>query len=344
MKTESEQSLKDILDSFKINWRVWTSWAIWLSLSLLIFFLAFFQIPGAGQDWKSYNSFFEVLRNEKWGVLSTSRFEPGFIILSIYLTNLFASNLSVFGVIAAGAMFLKCWAINRISLNQIICFATALFYLVRFAPLHELTQLRIACSGAFLLLAFVLRWESNRLGALFACLAALAFHVTALIIIPPLLFMRFKSRTATIFIGILIFFATLLGLEITTNYFQDMFFVIRMYQEAGFGEQVPNKLSTVLLLDWAMVIIGFILWNHITPMMKHILLLQVIGLALFYGALDFPVVAHRSREFLSIFWVLFIGQGLQSRSVMKEFSILFVILNLLLYSVLFSNNFFDNNV
>jgi hypothetical protein len=143
-----------------------------------------------------------------------------------------------------------------------------LFYLVRFAPLHELTQLRVACSAAFLFLAFVLVWEGNRVGGALACLAALAFHITAIIIVPPLLFMRYDTRIAVISMRVVTFVAALFVLGIVTSYFQDTFFIIRMYQEAGFGEQVPNKLPSALLLDWAMVAIGLTLWGRISPIMN----------------------------------------------------------------------------
>jgi hypothetical protein len=77
---------------------------------------------------------------------------------------------------------------------------------------------------------------------------------------------------------------------------------------------------------------------------EHVLLLELIGMAIFYVALDFPVIAHRSREFFSIFWIFFVVQGLQNKSLIKEFSIFFVIASLILYWNLFSDQFFYYDV
>ena len=101
---------------------------IWLSLSLIVFLLVFFQIPGEGQDWQGYDYFFDLLRIEGLDVFGTSRFEPGFVIVSLFLTELFPSNLAVFGLIAAISIALKCWAINQFSSSRIV-FSVVIFVL-----------------------------------------------------------------------------------------------------------------------------------------------------------------------------------------------------------------------
>jgi hypothetical protein len=337
---ENNKDMDGVLREVKINLRAWSSGVTYFVLSLLVFLMVVFQIPGEGRDWKNYNNFYDLLRIDGLDAIGASRFEPAFIIFSFFLTKLSSSNLIVYGLTAAGAIFLKFWTVNKLSPTRIVFFVAALFYLVRFAPLHELTQLRVACSAAFLMLAFIFVWEGNRVGGALACLAALAFHITAIIIIPPLLLMRYGSRVAVISVGTVTFVAVSFGLESVTTHFQDIFFIIKMYQEAGFGEETPNKLSPTLLLDWAMVAIGLAFWGRISPIMKHVLLLELIGLAIFYGALDFPVIAHRSREFISVFWIFFVAQGLQNKSLIKEFSILFVIANLTLYWYVFADQFF----
>jgi glycosyltransferase involved in cell wall biosynthesis len=74
----------------------------------------------------------------------------------------------VYGIIAACAISMKAWIINQFSPNRIIFYFVALFYLVRYAPIHELTQLRAACSIASLLLAYVLWWRGYRVLSEFA--------------------------------------------------------------------------------------------------------------------------------------------------------------------------------
>lgn len=320
---------------------LWANHVDWLLLSLVVFLIAFYQIPGESRDWQNYDDVFELLRIEGPDTLGISRFEPGFVIVGVLLTKLFSANLAVYGMIAASAMFFKCWVINRFSSQRMIFFFVTLFYLVRFVPLHELTQLRVACSAAFLLPAFVLLGRGNRLAGLTACAAALAFHLSA-IVIAPFLFIQSCSRRTVIVIGAAVFISTLLGVGLFTGYFQDSVAVVRMYQEAGFGDDVPNPLSSGLLLDWGMIVVGLLLWDRLSLPMKHVLLLELVGMAIFYASMDFAVISHRIREYFSVFWIFFVAEGLQQELLVKQISILFVTASLILYSYLFffSGQFF----
>jgi len=323
---------------------------IWLSLSLIIFLLVFFQIPGEAPDWQSYDRFFNLLLIDGLDVLVTSRAEPGFVIVSFFLTELFSSNLAVFGVIAASAIFLKCWAINQFSSSRLVFLVIMLFYLIRFAPLHELTQVRAACSTSFMVIAFVLSWRGNRIGGVVACAAALAFHLCAIIIIPLVLLLQLRSRftqalslKTVITVSVVVFITTLFAVKPAVNYLQDSFMVIAMYQAVGFGYVAPNPFSAALLLDWGMIIGGLVMWGRLPSMMKYVLLLEIIGMAIFYASMDFAVIAHRYREYFAVLWVFFVAQGLQQRTPVKEVSILFVIASIALYSYLFffSGKFFS---
>lgn len=305
-------------------------YADWLLLSLFVFLLVFYQIPGESRDWQSYDGFFELLRIEGTDTFGISRFEPGFVIISLFLTELFSSNLAVYGIIAASAIFLKCWVINQFSPSRQIFFFVTLFYLARFAPLHELTQLRIACSAAFLLLSFVLLRRGNRLGGITACTAALVFHLTAIIII-PFLFIQSFSRRSVIMTSAIVFIVTLYGVGLITSYFQDSISVVKMYQEIGFGDEIPNLISADLLLDLGMIITGLVIWDRLSSPMKHVLLLELIGLAIFYSSRDFIVIAIRFREFFSVFWIFFIAQGLQQEALVKELSFFFAGASIALY-------------
>jgi hypothetical protein len=306
----------------------------WLILSAIIFLCALSQFPGESQDWQNYDSFFETLRSEGIYIFTNSRLEPGFVIASLILSDLFSSNLVVYAIIAANAMLLKCWVVNQLTQEWKIFFLVTLFYLVRFAPLHELTQIRVACSSAFLLLAFVLRHQGKRRSCLAASAGALAFHVSALFII-PLMFIKSFGRKGVIITSIIVLFTTMLGLNLLVNYFQDSINIIMAYQTVGFGDEIPNPLSTGLILDWAMILSGLFLWNSITPAMKHILLIELIGMALFYGSLDLPVFSHRVREITSVLWVLFVTDGLQQEQIIKEVTAIFTILNVCLYFYLY---------
>ncbi|WP_298272272.1 EpsG family protein [Geobacter sp.] len=320
---------------------LWTNYVDWLLLSLIVFVFAFYQILGESRDWQSYDDFFELLRVEGTDSLGISRFEPGFVIVGLILTKLLSANLAVYGMIAASVMFCKCWVINQFSANRIIFFIVTLFYFIHFVPLHELTQLRVACSATFLLLAFVLLGRNNRLVGLAACAVALAFHLSA-IVVSPFLFIKSSSRRTVILVSVIVFIATLFGVGQVTSYFQDSIGVVKMYQEAGFGDQIPNPLSSAMLLDWGMIVAGLFIWDRLSLSMKHVILLELVGMAIFYASMDFAVISHRIRELLSVFWIFFVAEGLQQELLVKQISILFVITSLILYSYLFvfSGQFF----
>jgi hypothetical protein len=320
---------------------VWPYYTDWLLVSLFVFILVCYQIPGESPDWQNYDNFFELLRADEFDTLAISRFEAGFVIISLFLTELFTSNAVVYGIIAASAMFMKCWVINQLSPNKTIFLFITFFYLVRFAPLHELTQLRVACSTAFLLSAFVLLQRGNRLGGFTACAAALAFHLSAIIII-PILFIQSHSLKTVIMVSVVVVIMTILGVGLVEGYFHDSIAVIRMYQEAGFGDDVPNPRSAAILLDWGIISAGLIMWNRLSSRMKQVLLLELVGMAIFYASMDFAVISHRIREFLSVFWIFFVADGLQQELPVKCVTLLFAMASLILYSYLFifSGQFF----
>jgi hypothetical protein len=64
-------------------------------------------------------------------------------------------------------------------------------------------------------------------------------------------------------------------------------------------------------------------------------------MAIFYGTMNFGVVAHRLREFYSVFWVLFIADGLRLKET-KLLSYGFVAVCVIFYSYVFfiSGTFF----
>ena len=102
-----------------------------------------------------------------------------------------------------------------------------------------------------------------------------------------------------------------------------------------------NQFSIALILDWLVIVTSIILWGKLSLIMKQIVILEVIGMAIFYGAIDFPVVAHRIREFYSVFWIFYVADGLDRKFVNIPVAG-FVVASMGLYSYLFvfSGNFF----
>jgi hypothetical protein len=79
--------------------------------ALFGFLLAITQTLGQSPDYSDYDIFLNLVRSERLNVIAVSRFEPGFSILAIFLTNLFTTNLIIYGWIVVAAMLFKGWAI-----------------------------------------------------------------------------------------------------------------------------------------------------------------------------------------------------------------------------------------
>jgi len=85
------------------------------------------------------------------------------------------------------------------------------------------------------------------------------------------------------------------------GYFQ----TVEMYQQYGFHEVKPNPLSIHLIIDWVVIFGSLMNWKKLSPLMKRIIFIELIGMSFFYGCIKFGVIAHRVRELFSVFWVFF---------------------------------------
>lgn len=304
-----------------------------LFFALTGFLISVYQILGNSPDYKNYEIFFDLLRQDGFDIIGDYRFEPGFTFFSLILTTLFTSNALVYGWIVAAVLLLKGWAINAYSSTMLVFTVVVIFYFARYYPLHELTQLRAAGAIGFLMIAAIFLWRGNLLHGLLACALAAMFHMSAVAMIPAL-FIYPTKRWQTISIGVFAFILVFLLGDLVTYLLGYRLAVFAGYQAHGFGDNAPNPLSATLLLDWAIIIIALIMWSKLSLLMKRIVFLQIFGMAIFYGATDFPVVSHRIREFYSVFWVFFVADGLRLKA-MRIPTAGFVMVSIGLYSNLF---------
>jgi hypothetical protein len=313
---------------------------------LILFFISFgfviscTQIFGESPDYAQYNDFFDLVRNTGLNILFESRFEPGFSILAIVLTKLIATNVIVYSWIVAAALMLKGLAINAYSSNKKIFIFVAVFYLARYFSLHELTQLRAACSIALMLISAIILWRGSFLLGILICALAVTFHLSSIAIIPAL-FLNSTKRWQALFIALLVFFSAYFFSDLITGYLGNVNSVFINYQSAGFGDIKPNPFAVQVIIDWVMIIFSLIVWNRLSSLMRRIVLLELIGVAIFYGVLEFSVIAHRIREFYSVFWVFFVADGLrQNNTKLVTFSFGFISILFYSYIFIFSKNFY----
>lgn len=307
------------------------------------FVFSAFQILGQSPDYQNYEIFFDFLRGQSFRVIGDHRFEFGFTVSSFALTALFSSNAFVYSSLVAASMLAKGWAMSICSPTRFILVIASLVYLVRFFPLHELTQLRAAVAISCLMVSAMLLWRSRPFLGIVASLAAVLFHMSAAAMIPALFFSPTKRRQVLL-IGLGVCVATFFTATLTTYFLAEHLAVFRAYQVHGFGDAAPNPLSAALLLDWVMIGFALLMWGSMSTLMKRILFLQIVGMAIFYGSLEYPVIAHRIREIYSVFWVFFIADGLYARNIRWP-TIWFVVASIALYSYLFifSGDFFHSH-
>ncbi len=305
------------------------------------FILSFFQVFGTSPDYSQYIDFFNLARVEGLSILVVSRFEPAFSVFSLALISVFADNAVIYSSIVATTMLLKGWAINAIASSSRIFFLVATFYFVRYFSLHELTQLRSACAIALVMVGATYLWGSNLRRGLFFCAAATLFQISAAAVIPAL-FVTAAKRSTVILIGVGVYAVAFVYAEVLSGYFANFIPILDLYKTYGFSQDKTNPFAVQLLIDWAMITVSLIMWRRLNLLMKRIVLLQLIGIAIFYGAIDFGVVSHRLREFYSVFWVFYVADGLRLKST-RPLSYCFVFVCFGFYSYVFfiSGKFFS---
>ena len=310
-------------------------------VAVAAFLLAYYRVLGESRDYGQYESFFQLVRSLGLTVFDLTRFEAGFVVMAAVLTKFVPSDITVYSLFVAFAMWLKAAAVYRVPTRAGIFFATILFYFVRYFPLYELTQLRAAMAAAFLIWALLLSSNGQRLYGLLACAIAVSFHFSAIAVV-PFIFGAPTRRWLVVLIGVVVFGIAVLGTKALVSALGDAIRVASMYATLGFGDLPPNPLSVGLLLDWAMIFVGLAIWPSLSPLMRQVLLIQIVGMAMFYGALDFAVVAHRLRELASVMWLLFVADGLHQRRIVRQCSVAFIVACICLYGYLFvfSGQFF----
>lgn len=303
----------------------------WILVSTSLFLLAIFQLPGKSRDWFAYDIFFTGLRADAVMEIASSRFEPAFIVISTLLVNLLATNIYVYGCIVFFSILIKCLALNKLSVSKNLFLFTIIFYLLRFAALHELTQIRIGCSVSFLYLGFVFACFSKPKMCLLACLGALAFHMSTVVILPfvlltfyPRFIIFIKSLKNVLFISACIFVTVLLLTKFFVNTLDDLSTAVSIYQAEGFGDDKVNPFGILLILDWVMIFCGIFNWRRLTTVMKYIIFLQLVGMAFFYATMSYEVVAERVRDIFSVFWTFFVYEGLRYKNIMRSYTFLFL--------------------
>ena len=266
-------------------------------------FVAGLRKEGVDQDYQSYLSEF---------------FEPGSILessfgLIVSLIKHFTYNpVYMFLLYAAIGVTINIIAIRQLT-DLYIC--SLLIYFSWFFLLHDMTQIRVGVSCAFLLLSIKPLYERKFLIVFLFFLLAIFFHYSAIIIIFILLFSPKRINRKKWFyivpLGYIIHFfnVSIMSLLIKGPLFEK----IELYNDlnstdfAGFSH--INVFNPVYLSN---IIIFYFLLYHIERIHNEnkyaYLLIKIYGLAIFsFTALSsITVVAARTNEFFGVVQIILI--------------------------------------
>ncbi|MBM4230515.1 MAG: hypothetical protein FJ184_07165 [Gammaproteobacteria bacterium] len=317
---------------------------VWLIITSAFFLAVIGEFFGESQDWQNYVNLFDALRASGVSVEGTAeRVEIGFKLLALSLLALSLSNLSIYAVVSALSLFLKCVVINAFTTRRTTFVIAVGFYFVCVVPLHELTQVRAALAISMLFLAYVFILRRSLFLAIMSAAISVLFHISAVAILPLLLFVFLFERKVitltrfTIFILALAAYLTVASVvSILLLNLEDILLVVEAYLEEGFGDEKVNPFSATVLLSIAISALALLRWPHLSPNMRYILLFELCGLGVFYATIGFPVIALRLYELSQAFWVLFVVEGLKAEDALLRLSTwMFALLSMGVYGYIY---------
>lgn len=273
--------------------------------------VAVFQPMGLSPDYENYEIFFQQVRRD-FSFAAGYRFEPGFGYAVGWLTQVFGSDLAVYGALVVAAMgvklgYLRAFASRNSAEGRYFLYCAFVLYFFKFFALHELTQLRVSLAVAALLAGAYYLWARRWLAGSLAAALAVSFHYSSLILAPFLYLPRMTRRQALMLAAAL--FAVLhwtsgFGLSLAAQYF-----VVFDSYDTSFDDNVINPFSLVFVPEYFMLAMALWYWDDLSELMRRVVMVELAGFALLLGLIDFPVVAVRGREFFSVLWVVFVAQA-----------------------------------
>ena len=289
------------------------------------------QVFGIGRDYQAYTDFFERIKDFGWESLIGERFEIGFGFSSFLLVSIFSSEIVIYGILSAVSFIIKVYALRIIGCGFWI---GIFFYLTRFFPLYEMSQLRVALGASLVMLSFVLEDRGSRKLALLMICAGITFHWVVIILL-PFVFLDTNKRT------LLSVFVLTLGLLATLKLFPSTYFsnaaqlfrTFQYYEIMGFGgADNINYFPVAIFLDLAIVIGGLYFWRFTSAIMKKILIAQIFSFAIFYALIEFPILAWRFHDIFAVLMTLYVSAAFGCCRTLRRSVVVYVVLSSALYT------------
>lgn len=268
-----------------------------------------------GADYLNYVDIFEAARSSTFSELFSQRYEPLFLALASLLANLTTDDVTVFAAMVFIAVAMKVTVVQRLTWQGDATALVLIWYALRFFPLHELTQIRIAMALGLWLLAVT---TSSTARSYTLAVAAALTHYSTAILLPVLWAWRAAERsphtyrrieTLLLLGGVAVIVMVGLTLHQLLEQLSLIFSILDVYSNEGFGEDRVNPFSIAVLLDSFFLLTGWLAASS-DARSRFWMLLLTLSLATFYILFDFPVLAHRIREMFGICWLPYLAYAL----------------------------------
>lgn len=281
------------------------------------------QLLGVSKDYVQYETFFDMAREVSSLSDFNTRFEPAFVLLTYVFSRLPLSSSWIYGLFSFLALYIKGRGLLAIDAPAKIVFLFFVFYLSRYFPLYELTQLRVAIALSVAFYVFVrdggVRIELHNVALL---IVAVFFHYSTFILL-VVYFFRGVSKIYVLLVFVATFFIAMLGKGVMLETLPGYFRVAQMYASVGYGNTEASYFPKTMVFDVLIVIFAFCFWAEHSCKMRRCVIGLTAGFAIYYGFIDFPVVAFRLMEVTSIFAIIYIVFAMQSHlSVIRYFACL----------------------
>ncbi|CAG9169607.1 EpsG family protein [Cupriavidus pampae] len=280
-------------------------------LAIILGIVAGHQFLGISRDYPNYLEFFELVRSSEGLFGVDTRFEFGFTTLVYSLASLGLGNIAIYGTICALCILIKGAAVRTSQMTLGLIAVLVFFYISRYFILFELTVLRASIAFA---IAFFVFWRKDERRFkmwefLLLCLAV-TFHYSAVVLLAVYVLGRLNFKVAVLLI-VSIFVAGLLLRQMLFSTFQTIFPVMGTYLDVATSSTI---VPLPFMLDIALMVAALYLWRQNDVTMQYAVIGMLLSVAIHFSMLEFPIVAARFRELLSVFVLIYILKAFTSES------------------------------
>ncbi|CAJ0681142.1 hypothetical protein R82526_01086 [Ralstonia mannitolilytica] len=278
-------------------------------IAIILGVIAGNQYFGESRDYSNYADFFNALLTAPNLSDVETRFEPGFTLLSYWLTALGFGAVATYSFIAGFCVLIKAGALRTSEASLVGVFMFVLFYFARYFILFEMTVLRaaVAFSIAFFVF-FRKRDERVHIFELSLLLLATAFHYSAVIFL-FIYSQRQLSPWRAIAAALFVFLMGVVAKEFIFERVEEILPVFSSYRDVGVTATV---LPIPYILDILLAMFGLYFWKYNDVPMKYSVLGIIVGAAIHFSMLDYTIIAGRFRELMSVFILVYVVRAAMS--------------------------------